>query len=708
MKGLFLAFIVSLSTAIVRADEGMWLPFLLNRNYEDMKKYGLNLTAEEIYSINQASIKDAIISFNGYCTGEIISSNSLVLTNHHCGYEAIAEVSTSEHNYLDNGFWAKNHSQEIQTNLFATFVIRIEDVSKEILKHLNPSMTEDEREEKIQEISQKIADEATNGTHYKAYVRSFYAGNEFYLFITERFNDIRLVGTPPQSAGKYGGDTDNWMWPRHTADFSLFRIYAAKDGTPAQYSSENVPLTARHHLPISLKGVKENDFAMVLGFPGSTQRYLSSYGIQQTVTLEKPKHIQLRGIKMEVLKKHMDKDVNVRLKYASTYAQVANYWKNFQGEILQVKNNNVIAKKRELEDQFSTFSTKNTEYKDVLNTIETSYKTLERTTIPKVYMIEFVYTVDVSVIAYRYKIYKDALTQGNTEQASRILAFTNSVAESYFENTSIELESEIIEKLLELYVQDIPKELQGKYIQKLSVKKDRDKFMSNIRSKSIFFNKDKFDKFVSNPSVAFLNKDPFFLFIEDVVNSYEKLSDEPEIVQATDNMSRAVRLFIKGVREMNPQKLWYPDANSTMRLTYGRILPYSPQDAVYYDYVTSLDGMFAKEDPDNEEFHIDDKIKETWKKQDWGQYADPQRGYVVCNFLSDNDITGGNSGSPVINADGHLIGTAFDGNWEAMSGDIFFEDKVQRSISCDIRYILWIIDRVYGVQNIIDEMTIVR
>lgn len=710
IKSGFLALIVSFSALYTRADEGMWLPFLIGRNYEDMKKHGLNLTAEEIYSINNSSIKDAIISFNGYCTGEVISKNGLILTNHHCGYEAIAEASSSEKNYLDNGFWAKNHQEEIQTNLFATFVIRIEDVTEQVAKHLNDGMTEAERAAKIQEIGNLLSKEAINGTHYEAFVRDFFDGNEFYLFVTEKFLDVRLVGTPPQSAGKYGGDTDNWMWPRHTADFSMFRIYSGKDNKPAAYSAENVPLTPRHHLPISLKGVKENDFAMIMGFPGRTDRYLTSYGVEQTVTLEKPKRVELRAAKMEVMKKYMDADVDVRLKYSSTYAQVANYWKNFQGEILQVKNNKVVSKKQELENQFREFAKDKSEYSNVLSLFKNSYKTLEDVVLIKAYQSEFVFTVDASVLAYRYKLYKDALNGGNEERASMILAFTNNAANAYFENANMNIEADIAGELFKRYIRDIPTTQQGEFTKKLGAKggKAIDKYISSIKAKSIFFNKEKFDKFASNPSVKALDKDPFFMVIEDVSKAYDKALSTPEIRKASDDLKIANRKFTKGIREMLPNKKFYPNANSTLRMTYGQVLPYSPKDAVSYDYVTSLDGMFQKEDPESEEFRVDPKIKEVWQKQDWGQYADKDRGYVVCNFLSNNDITGGNSGSPVINADGHLIGTAFDGNWEAMSGNIFFEDKVQRTISCDIRYVLWLVDRVYGAQNIIDELTLVK
>lgn len=706
----FLTFIVGFSTLYTRADEGMWLPFLLGRNYEDMKKNGLNLTAEQIYSINNASIKDAIISFNGYCTGEVISKSGLILTNHHCGYEAIAEVSSPEKNHLDNGFWAKNHQEEIKTNLFATFVIRIEDVTEKVAKELRPEMSETERNAKIKEIGDVLAKEAVNGTHYEAFVRDFFDGNEFYLFVTEKFLDVRLVGTPPQSAGKYGGDTDNWMWPRHTADFSMFRIYSGKDNKPAPYAAENIPFTPRHHLPISLKGVKENDFAMIMGFPGRTNRYLTSHGVEQTVTLEKPKRIELRAIKMNVMKRYMDADVDVRLKYSSNYASVANYWKNFQGEILQVKNNKVIAKKQELENQFKEFAKNNSGYSNVLSSFEKSYKTLDDVVLIKAYQSEFVFSVDAAVLAYRFRLYKDAINSGQTERAQMIFNASVNAAQNYFSTSSMALEADIAGELFKQYIKDIPASQQGDLTKKIAAKgvKSIDKYISSIKTKSIFFSKEKFDQFAANPTVKVLGKDPLFLVIEDISKAYEKATSTPEIKDATEQLQVASRTFIKGIREMLPDKKFYPNANSTIRMTYGQILPYSPKDGVYYDYATSLEGMFQKEDPANPEFIVDPKITETRNKKDWGQYADKDRGYVVANFISNNDITGGNSGSPVINADGHLIGTAFDGNWEAMSGNLFFEDKVQRSISCDIRYVLWLVDRVYGAQNIIDELTLVK
>ena len=365
MKQLKITFVslLLLSSNFLRADEGMWLPFMLGRNYEDMKKHGLRLTQEELYSLNQSSLKDAVISFGGFCTGEIISNKGLILTNHHCGYGAIAGASTKEKNHLDNGFWAKSTAEEIAIpGLIASFVIRIDDVTATISKELNTSMTSAQRAAKVKEISAKLTEDATKGTHYKAFVRDFFDGNEFYLFVTETFNDIRLVGTPPQNAGKFGGDTDNWEWPRHTADFSMFRIYAGADNKPANFDAKNKPFSPRHHLPISLKGVKADDYAMIMGFPGSTDRYLSSFGVEQAVNLEQPKRVDIRGKKLEIMKSYMDKDVDLRLKYSSKYAQVANYWKYFIGQTKQVKNNNVVAKKIATEKMFAEFAAGNPEY----------------------------------------------------------------------------------------------------------------------------------------------------------------------------------------------------------------------------------------------------------------------------------------------------------------------------------------------------------
>ena len=696
--------------SFAKADEGMWLPFLLGRNYEDMKKHGLRLTQEEVYSINNSSLKDAIVSFGGFCTGEMISNKGMILTNHHCGYDAIAEASTTEHNYLDNGFWAKDHASEIAVpGLTATFIIRIEDVTKTIAAQLNESMTPEERAAKIKEISAVLTKNATEGSHYEAFVRDFYEGNEFYLFVKETFKDIRFVGTPPQSAGKYGGDTDNWMWPRHTADFSMFRVYSGADNKPADYDEANHPYTPKHHLPVSIKGVKENDYAMILGFPGSTDRYLSSWGVNQAVSLEQPKRVEVRRKKLDIMKSYMNDDVAVRLKYSSKYAQVANYWKYFIGQTEQVKNNGVIGKKQAEELKYAEFASGKPMYEPVLGMLDDAYKAKEDFVYIKAYQSEMVYSVDLMLMAFRYKFLMGPLEQGNAEMAGNIAGRIKVIGEENFEKLNMELEMETIGALLKMYIQDIPKDQQGDVVKKLRFLKNWKvkKLMKAIDKTSIFTDKGRFDAFHLAPKKEILEKDPLYRLAIDIDAAFGKSQDSQSIKTAEANLANAERLYVKGLREMMPEKQFYPNANSTLRLTYGNILPYTSPKGVKYEITTNSQGLLAKEDPNNVEFNVDAVMKQKMLAKDFGKYADAD-GELKINFLSNNDITGGNSGSPVINADGHLIGAAFDGNWEAMSGDIFFEPELQRTISCDIRYILWLIDKCYGATHLVDEMTLVK
>lgn len=693
---------------MAKADEGMWLPFLLGRNYEDMKKHGLNLTQEEIYSINNSSLKDAIVSFGGFCTAEVISDQGLLLTNHHCGYDAIAGASTPEHNYLDDGFWAKEKKQEIPVKgLYANFIIRIADVSEEINKNLSETMTTEDRAAKIKEISKTLVEEATKDTHYDAFVRDFYEGNEFYLFVTEKYEDVRLVGTPPQSIGKFGYDTDNWVWPRHTGDFSMFRVYAAKDNSPAKFNGENIPLKPRHSLPVSIKGVKEGDYAMILGFPGSTDRYLSSYGIEQAISLEQPKRVDVRAKKLEIMKKYMDQDTDVRLKYSSKYAQVANYWKYFIGQTEQLKNNKVADKKRAIEKQFNDYTAGNPMYKGVMADIKEAYTTTNDIINIKVYQSEFIYTVDLNVNVFRYTFLKKAYEDGNQEMVEPYKARLASLMNDFYENANLDIEFEILEEVLKMYSMDVPYAQQPALVQKLGDKNAISKYIAKIRKKSVFANEESFNNFMDNFSMKKLMKDPLFVLIESINGAYADATDTEEIQKAEEKLNRANRLFVKGLREMMPEKKFYPNANSTLRLTYGNVLPYEPADAVYYDYTTNLDGVMEKEDPNNPEFVVPEKLKKLWENKDFGQYGN-EDGTLTVNFLTNNDITGGNSGSPVINADGQLIGTAFDGNWEAMSGDIYFEPEIQRTIVCDIRYVLFVIEKYGEASNLIEEMNIIK
>ena len=696
-------------TLFSRADEGMWLPFMLGRNYEDMKKHGLNLTQEQIYSVNNSSIKDAIIIFGGGCTGEMISKNGLILTNHHCGYDAIAAASTSAHNYLDNGFWAKKLSEEIPAaGVSATFIIRMEDVSATINKELNSSMTAEERAKKIAEISKVLEEDASKGTNYTAFVRDFYNGNEFYLFVKEVFTDVRLVGTAPQSAGKFGGDTDNWMWPRHTADFSMFRIYAGSDNKPAAYSAENKPYSPKHHLPISLKGVKENDFAMIMGFPGSTDRYLSSYGVDQAVSLQQPKIVDIRAEKLRIMKRYMDQDVDLRLKYSSKYAQVANYWKYFIGQTEQVKNNRVIDKKKLYEDRFKLFIQDKPEYQSVLSDMEAAYKVKSNYVYINAYQSEMIYSIDANLNALRYKLWIDALKENKNDVAANYLTRLLSLTDKYYANSTPALEAEVIERVFQMYIEDVPMDQMGEFTAKIAKggNKSIAKFMKSAKSKSIFLNKSVYEKFKANPTVKAMEADPIYQLVQDVTAAHAAVGKQVDVQSADEKLDRADRLFMKGIREMDSERIFYPNANFTMRLTYGNVLPYEPKDGIKYNYKTTFEGVLQKEDASNPEFNVDPIMKQKYLDGDLGQYG--ENGALIVNFLTNNDITGGNSGSPVINADGHLIGSAFDGNWEAMSGDLAFEPNIQRTIAVDIRYILWIVDKCYGATNLIDEMTIVK
>ena len=692
-------------TNVARADEGMWLPFLIGRNYEDMKKHGLKLTQEQIYSINNSSLKDAVISFGGFCTGEVISSQGLVLTNHHCGYDAIAGASTPEKNYLDNGFWAKNHGEEIKVpGLTATFMIRMEDVTAQVVKELNSKMTNEERAKKIKEITDILVKDAST-TGYEAFVSDFYNGNEFYLFVKQTYKDVRLVGTPPQSAGKYGGDTDNWVWPRHTADFSMFRIYAGKDNNPSVISDDNVPLKPKHSLPVSIKGVKQGDYAMIMGFPGRTNRYLTSYGVEQAISLEQPKIVDVRAKKLEIMKKYMDKDVAVRLNYSSKYAQVANYWKYFIGQTQQLKYNKVADKKRAVETEFMKYAAGKSEYDGVLSDIEKAFKATDEIIYIKVYHSEFTRQVDMNSLVYMYKLALDAKANGNEERAKMLMEAAAAQAETMYTERNMDIEFETVEEVLKMYLTDVSAAQRLGILNSLSPASVK-VFMSRVKKYSIFASKEKYEAFMKNFSADEMRKDPLFILVKDLDDSYQKAMSKASVKEANDKLARGNRLFVKAVREMQPNKKFYPNANSTMRLTYGNVLAYEPRDAVKYDYYTTIDGMMAKEDDTNPEFFVDKRMKEVWQKKDYGQYG--ENGKLVVNFLTNNDITGGNSGSPCINGNGELIGTAFDGNWEAMSGDIYFEPNIQRTIVCDIRYVLWIMDKCYGATNLVNEMKLVK
>ena len=697
------------------ADEGMWLPMHIKRlNHVDMQKMGLKLTAEEIYSINNSSLKDAVVSFGGFCTGEIISNEGLILTNHHCGFDAVQQHSSVKNDYLTDGFWAMKKEDELATpSLFVKFLVRMEDVTEKVLSRVNENMTELQRGDTIKKVYEEIKKQTTEGTHYTADVKGFFDGNEHYVFVYEIFNDVRLVGAPPSSIGKFGGDTDNWMWPRHTADFSMFRVYMAPDGKPAAYSKDNVPYKPKHFLPVSIKGIKENDYAMVMGYPGRTNRYLTSYGVKQSIDKELPSRVKIREKRLALMKTDMDASDETRIKYASKYASTSNYHKKWQGEIKGLKALSVYDKKKKTEDDFQTWISKDSEltkkYGQAVKNINEAYQLYDKIIIAQAYFGEAIMGCEILNFSNRFVPLQKLLMDPKADELTKkkIIDALKASSETFFKDYNVSTDKKITAALLEMYSKAVPKDQQAETFKVIESKFKGDfvKFTEELFENSIFADKAKVEKMLSEPNLKVFKKDMAFLFATENVAKFEK-DIRPVIISLNEKLEKGNRLFVDGTRKMLADKKFYPNANSTMRFTYGKVGDYIPRDAVKYDYFTTIDGVMQKEDPKNDEFIVPAKLKDLYNKKDFGQYADKNGDLVVC-FISNNDITGGNSGSPVINAEGHLIGCAFDGNWEAMSGDVAFEPNLQRTISVDMRYVLFIIDKYAGATNLIKEMNII-
>jgi hypothetical protein len=714
MKKIILFLTMVLMVMPVKADEGMWfLMFIERLNQRDMQKMGLQLTAEEIYSINHHSLKDAIVQFNGGCTAEIISKDGLVLTNHHCGYEAIAELSTPEANYLKDGFWAANHAGELKPNeLSVRFFVRMDDVTKRILSKLTPNMTEAEREKAVQQESALIDKENNEGGKYTVSVRSFFQGNEYYYFVYQDFTDVRLVGNPPESIGKFGGDTDNWEWPRHTGDFSMFRIYADAEGNPAKYSEKNVPLQPKHYLPVSIKGVQEDDFAMILGYPGRTNRWMPSGGIEQNVKFAYPAWVEASKMGMDKMKAHMDGNDQVRLNYASQYAQVANYWKNRQGMIDALSKHKTAAAKAKTEADFNKWANKpenKEKYGTVIATINNFYSKTNEKARHDNYLVGMLRTSNTITIPANLGNNLDAYASGTPEMKARMLPELQAAVTEIYATLYEPIEKDVLAAQLNLYATKATGYEIAPIVTTISKQYNGDfkKYIDEAFAKSIFANKAALDAFLDNPDAAVLKSDPLYLLSNDLLKKYRNKTEEQLKLDA--EYSKAFRLLVEGMRQANPTEKYYPDANSTLRLTYGKVraLPADKRNDAKKNYYTTLQGEVAKYKPNDEEFDLPKRLIELNEKKDFGQYAD-KAGYMPVNFLTDNDITGGNSGSPVLNGKGELIGLAFDGNIEAMAGDVIFDKDLQRTINVDIRYVLWIIDKYAGAKHIVDEMTIVR
>ena len=713
MKKIILCFLLAAFVIPVQANEGMWFLMHIERlNYRDMQKMGLQLTPEEIYSINNSSLKDAIVQFNRGCTAEIISDSGLVLTNHHCGYSAIAELSTAENDYLTNGFWAGNFGEELKPKkLSVRFFVRMDDVSKRILGQVNENMTEAEREAAINREIAKIEQENNEGGKYTVSVKSFYQGNEFYYFVYQDYNDVRLVGTPPASIGKFGGDTDNWEWPRHTGDFSLFRVYADKDGNPAEYSPNNVPLKPKYHLKTSLKGFEENDFAMILGYPGRTNRWMPAGGIQQNVDYAYPAWVEASKTSMDVMKKYMDKDQQVKLDYASSYASIANYWKNRQGMIDALTQHKTAESKRKDEKAFQKWASKkgNEKYANVIPVINNYYKNTNKASAHDNYLGLLLRT-RMATIPYRLGNALDYYIQQNEAKQAEVKPQLDAEINDLYEGIYMPLEKDVLAAQLKLY--STKAENIAPMLARIATANNKSEagwndYLNTAFENSIFQSKEKVEAFIANPNAEVLRNDPLFQLSTDLLKRYRYESEEEK--QLNNDFERAYRLMVQGMREMNPDAKYYPDANSTLRLTYGKViaLPEDKRNDAVKNYYTTLKGTIAKYQPGDDEFDMPQKLIDLYENKDFGQYADND-GYLPVNFLTDNDITGGNSGSPVLNGKGELIGLAFDGNIEAMAGDVIFDDQLQRTINVDIRYVLFLIDKFAGASHIIDELTIVK
>ncbi len=706
---LFLSF-VFLCIANVKADEGMWLLTMLNKNYDDMKTQGFKLTPEDIYSVNKTSVKDAIVIFGGGCTGEIVSKEGLLFTNHHCGYGQIQQHSTVDHDYLKDGFWAANKEAELPNpGLSVKFLIKMEDVTEQILKNVDDKMKEPARNKEIktaiENVTKKINTTFKEDDGYIVMVKSFFSSNSYYLVVYQEYKDVRFVGAPPSSIGKFGHDSDNWMWPRHTADFSIFRVYMSPDGKPAEYSKENIPFKPKHYLPVSLKGYQEGDFTFIMGFPGTTNRYMTSFGVKHTLDVANPNRIKIRTKRQEIMMQDMKADPKVKIQYASKFSRSSNYWKYSIGQNKGLKKLKVLKKKQELEKRFNEWvsadKTQNKKYGKALEMIQTPYKEQQKLAHVKQYMIEcfFVGTEYYSLPQSANKLYQFLKGNDNVGKQDDIIKELKIASDKFFKDYNAPTDQKISLAMLQMFYKDVDKKYHPDFIKEI---KDFEEYINNMFKNSIFVSKERFEKFLDAPKYEILINDPAFIAYKSVVEKYANILDLTSDLD--DKMVRGKRLYLAGLMEMDKDKFFYPDANFTMRFTYGRVGGYLPKDGVVYDYQTTLKGVIEKAKPGDWEFDVPQKLIDLYEAKDYGIYG--VDGIMPVCFTSNNDITGGNSGSPIMNAKGELLGLAFDGNWEAMSGDIAFETKLQKTINVDIRYVLFIIDKFANAKHIVDELDI--
>jgi len=721
MKRKFLFLIAAsllLISSFLRADEGMWIPLLIEKyNIKIMQEKGFRLTAEDIYSVNRACMKDAIVIFGGGCTGELISPEGLLITNHHCGYGMIQRHSTLENDYLTNGFWAMDRSQELPNEgLTVTFLRRMEDVTAEVLKGVSDDIPETERDKIISQNIAAIRKKAeAEGTGFSIQIRPFFMGNQYFLFMNETFRDVRLVGAPPSSIGKFGGETDNWVWPRHTGDFSLFRIYADKNNKPAEYSKDNVPYKPVYYFPISLKGVKEGDFTMVFGYPGSTNQYVPSYHIDMVRNYINPKMIEIRTHKIEIMEKAMAADRLVRLQYASNKSGLANSWKRWIGENQGIDRLEVIARKKAYEERFTNWVNGDRERIQKYGNILPAYKELYDHL--RIYQLVNSYTSEVLNGAAAFGISRrintlSEMVRGNTEQRiidemrNNLLRVTGAIFRDY----NMKVDMDIFVVVMDLYGKNMPSEWQSPGYKKVYAmcKGDFRTLAGRIYQTSPFTDEARFTAFIKNfskKSLKVLDQDVFFILGKDF-NEFIANNVREELSSLNNRLQQLNRIYMKAQMEFEKDKVFYPDANSTLRVAYGQVQGYFSRDAVYFTHYTTLKGIIEKDNPEIYDYDVPQKLRDLYRTRDFGRYT--QNGEVPVCFVANNHTTGGNSGSPVINAEGHLIGINFDRAWEGVASDMAFNPEQSRNISLDIRYALFIIDKFAGAGYLLKEMTIIE
>ena len=701
----------------MRADEGMWIPILIEKyNIKLMQEKGFKLSAEDIYSVNRACMKDAVLLFGGGCTGEVISSEGLLITNHHCGYGQIQSHSSLQHDYLANGFWAMSKEEELSSQgLTVTFLKRMEDVTDKVLKGVTEGMDPTERDKIINSNISEINTKAAEGTGYSASVRPFYMGNQYFLFVNEIFRDIRLVGAPPEAIGKFGGETDNWIWPRHTGDFSLFRIYTDKNNKPADYSKDNVPYKPVYFFPISLKGVKEGDFTMVFGYPGTTFEYVPSYYIDMVKNYINPKMIAIRAKKIDIMEAAMATDPLIRIQYSSKKSGIANSWKKWMGEIQGLDKLNTIGKKQEFETRFMKWvyedNSRAAKYGKIIPSYKELYSNMKDYSLVNSYTNEVFSGAEAVSFARSLRSLADLCENNASDDAVKSAKIsTLAGAKSFFKNFNKATDKKLFAAVMKMYGENIdPKWQTQEFIKfKTLCKGNFQSAADKLYDQTVFADEAKYNAFVNSfnkSSVAKLKKDQFYLLANDA-NEFITNNVRGELIRINGEILKLNKIYMAAQMEFEKDKVFYPDANLTLRLTYGQVKGYKSKDAVYFSYYTTLSGIMEKDNPEIFDYKVPDKLKELYQKKDFGRYA--QDGEVPVCFIANNHTTGGNSGSPVINAEGQLIGVNFDRAWEGVASDMAYNPDQSRNISLDIRYALFIIDKFAGAGYLLKEMTIIE